>query len=76
MSDQSIRITEKQIVDVMDEMCCESLDPELHDAWEKIVTSLIKVRKGLANYPQEIFPGNLEALSDLGAQRGAKRDES
>lgn len=66
MSDQSIRITEKQIVDAMDEMCLESLDPELHEAWERIVTSLCKVRRGLANYPQEIFPGTLDALNNLG----------
>ena len=67
MSDKSIRITEKQIVDAMDEMCLESLDPELHEAWEKIVTSLSKVRSGLANYPAEIFPGTLDALNKLGA---------
>ena len=53
MSDQAIRITEKQIVDAMDEMCCESLDPELHAAWELVVTALISVRKNLADYPQE-----------------------
>ena len=47
MSDKSIKITEKQIIDAMDEMCYESLDPELHEAWEKIVTSLIKIRKEL-----------------------------
>ena len=66
MSDQSIRITEKQIVDAMDEMCSESLYPDLHDAWEKIVNNLIEVRSGLANYPQEIFPGTLDALNKLG----------
>jgi len=67
MSDKSIRITEKQIVEAMDEMCFESLDPELCEAWEKIVTNLSKVRGGLANYPQEIFPGTMEALNKLGA---------
>ena len=66
MSDKSIVITEKQIVDAMDEMCYESLAPELHEAWEKIVTHLSKVRHGLANYPQEMFPGTLEALNNLG----------
>ena len=66
MSNQSIVITEKQIVAAMDEMCIESLDPELIDAWENIVTSLSKVRSRLANYPQEIFPGTLEALNNLG----------
>ena len=66
MSDKSIVITEKQIVDAMDEMCMESLCPEHHDAWEKIVTSLKEVRAGLANYPQEIFPGTLDALNKLG----------
>lgn len=35
MSNRSIVITEKQIVDAMDEMCYESLCPEYHDAWEK-----------------------------------------
>ena len=48
MSDKSIVITEKQIVDAMDEMCMESLCPEHHEAWEHIVTSLKEVRKGLA----------------------------
>lgn len=50
MSDQSIKITEKQIVDAMDEMCLESLDPELHEAWEKIVSHLYAVRDALAKY--------------------------
>ena len=55
MSNKSIIITEKQIVDAMDEMCSESLDPELHTAWEQIVTNLILVRSRLANYPYETF---------------------
>lgn len=37
MSNRSIVITEKQIVDAMDEMCHESLCPEYHDAWEEIL---------------------------------------
>lgn len=53
MSNKSIVITEKQIVEAMDEMCCESLNPALHDAWEKIVTNLINVRTGLADYSPE-----------------------
>jgi len=50
MSNKSIVISEKQIVDTMDEMCYESLDPELHEAWEKIVISLSKVRSGLKDH--------------------------
>lgn len=67
MSDQSIRITEKQIVDAMDEMCSESLHPELFDAWEQIVTHLSKVRSGLQAYPFEVIPGTLDALAKLGS---------
>ena len=69
MSNRSIVITEKQIVDAMDEMCYESLCPEYHDAWEKIVTCLKETRPALANYPHEIFPGTLDELNNLGAQR-------
>ncbi len=66
MSDQSIKITEKQIVDAMDEMCYESLHPDLHNAWEQIVVYLSKVRAGLQNYPAEVIPGTLDALTKLG----------
>ena len=69
---RSIVITEKQIVDAMDEMCLESLYPDLHNEWEKIVTNLKEVRPALANYPQEIFPGTLDALNKLGKIEGRK----
>jgi len=68
MSNKSIIITEKQIVDDMDEMCCESLDPSLYDTWEKVVNHIVKIRPGLANYPFEIFPGTLDSLNKLGAK--------
>ena len=67
MSNKSIVITEKQIVDAMDEMCFESLDPELHEAWEKIVTSLSIIRSELQNYPSEVIPGTRDALAKLGS---------
>lgn len=67
MSDQSIKITEKQIVDAMDEMCSEILHPELFDAWNQIVTHLTKVRSGLQSYPFEVIPGTMDALAKLGA---------
>lgn len=65
MSDISIRITEKQIVDAMDEMCRERLGTELYAAWEKIVVSIAKERIGPADCWQEIFPGTLDALNKI-----------
>lgn len=65
MSDQSIRVTKKQIIDAMDEICRESLNTELYYAWERIVTNLESERKEVVNYPQEIFPGIFDALNKI-----------
>ncbi len=65
MSDQSIRVTKKQIIDAMDEICRESLNTELYYAWERIVANLESERKEVVNYPQEIFPGTLDALNKI-----------
>ena len=42
--DKSIVISEKQIIDVMDAMCAESLDSETFEAWRKVVAVLEKTR--------------------------------
>jgi len=47
MSNLSIVISEHNILEVMDEMCAQSLDPETHDAWLKVKEQLISNRKSL-----------------------------
>lgn len=48
MSDKSIRITEAQIRDRIDEMCAESLSPDVYDMWkDQIIPMLNRIRDGL-----------------------------
>lgn len=47
MSDQSIIISEEQIIQAMHRMCTESLSPERFEQFEDIVLALRHVRRRL-----------------------------
>lgn len=48
MSDKSIKITEKDIMTRFDEMCQESLSPDVYSTWvNEIIPALNKIRAGL-----------------------------
>ena len=48
MSDKSIKITEKQILSRFNEMCQESLSPDVYSMWaDQIIPALNKIRNGL-----------------------------
>lgn len=49
MSDKGIflKIDECQILQKIDDMCAESLPPDLHNSWEEIKDCLIETRKQL-----------------------------
>ena len=49
MSDKGIdlKIDECKILQTMNEMCAESLPPDLHDSWEEIKAFLIDTRSQL-----------------------------
>lgn len=51
MSDKGIllKIAECEILKTMDEMCAESLPPDLHTAWEEVKNCLIDTRSQLAH---------------------------
>lgn len=44
---KAIIITEKVILNTMDEMCIESLSPDTFEKWEEVKEELSKVRKNL-----------------------------
>lgn len=48
MSDKSIVITEKDILVRFDEMCQETLSPDVYSIWkDQIIPALNKIRRGL-----------------------------
>lgn len=49
MSDKGIllKISECEILKTMDEMCAESLPPELHNMWEEVRDCLLETRSQL-----------------------------
>lgn len=53
MSDKGIilKIDEAAILNATDDMCCESLPPELHEQWERIRECLKETRKQLRLLP-------------------------
>lgn len=50
MSDKGIvlKVDECKILNTMDDMCTESLPPDLHNAWEEIMACLIDTRQRLS----------------------------
>jgi len=57
MSDKGIIITEKELLKRIDEMCAESLSPDIYSMWiDKIVPALNKIRFSLQNSPLYISP--------------------
>lgn len=75
MSNKSIVITEKQLVEAVDEMCMESLDAKDGEAWERVVTALIKARPGLASYIPEILPVTVLITPNSGQVGIPQKDE-
>lgn len=47
MSDKSIIISEREILDKFEEMCAESLSPDVYDNLDKIIFELNRVRTQL-----------------------------
>ena len=40
-------MSEKEILDIMNKMCIETLPPDIHDKWEEVKHWLEKTRKAL-----------------------------
>ena len=57
MSDKAIVITEKKIMTRFDEMCQETLSPDVYSIWaDQIIPALNKIRTGLQPTPMAYCP--------------------